>query len=691
MWQRGILIVVSLLIDIGKPIYRLLSAIGRWVESRKIIPLPYKQATIYLVLAIVFLIASLTGVVFYTEILLDLPKITKIDQPPRLSTVLLDRNGSLLYKFYNNENRTWIPLSKIPQSLVWATIAIEDKDFYQHPGFSPRGLIQAMIFDLRTGGNQGLRGGSTITQQLVKNVFLNHEKTWKRKLQEMVLSLLVEWRLSKNQILERYFNQVSYGGEIYGVQEAAYKLFGKNVWEITMGEAAFLAGLPAAPSVYSTYTTNKELATARQNRVLTEMVAAGFIDQSQVEEIIKKPLEIKTTGVEIEFPHFVFYVKDFLKEKYGLETLEQSGLTITTTIEPEIQNIAQEIVRSEVEKIANLRISNGAAMVLDTPTGDVLAMVGSKNYYALDIDGKYNVTTALRQPGSSIKPINYLLALKRGKTLMSTIEDAPITYPIKGQKPYTPQNYNGKYMGKVTLRTALGSSLNIPSVKLLAESGVESMAYLAKDMGITTWEDKSRWGLSLALGSNEVKMVDLAQAYSIFSNMGNRVEINPVIRIMDYNGGILWQKKPIVKEVVSPDYTFLINSVLSDDGARAPIFGLNSKLKINGKTISVKTGTTNNLKDNWCIGWNQEYLVAAWVGNNDSSPMSWVASGVSGATPIWNKIMTSMIEDKPDKPWPIPSGIIKKSICGKDEYFIKGMEATMECLVNPTTTPTPNP
>lgn len=680
--------VVKFLIAIGHPIYVALAKIGSWVEGKRIIPLSYRQATVYLILSVIFLTGSIVGLVFYREVLIDLPEVTKIDQPPRLSTVILDRYGSLLYKFYSRENRTWIPLSKIPQSLVWATLAIEDKDFYQHPGFSPKGLIQAVIYDLKTGGANGLRGGSTITQQLVKNVYLKQEKTWKRKMQEIVLALLLEWRLSKNQILERYFNQVSYGGEIYGVQEAAYRYFGKNVWEITLSEAAFLAGLPAAPSTYSIYGPNRELALVRQSRVLEEMATSGYIDKNRIEEIKASPLKIKEDGSVIKFPHFVFYVKDFVKEKYGLESLESAGLTITTSIEPEIQLMAEREVEAEVKKVANLRISNGAALVVAPISGDVLAMVGSKDYYANDIDGKYNVTTALRQPGSSIKPINYLLALKNGKTLLSEVEDSPVSYQIKGQKPYVPQNYNGKYMGKVTLKTALASSLNIPSVKLLAENGVENMTKLAKEMGITSWEDKSRWGLALALGSNEVKMVEMASAYSIFANMGNKVEINPVIRIIDYNGGILWQKKPIPKKIIEPEYAFLINETLSSDSARAPIFGNNSKLNIKGKTVAVKTGTTNNLKDNWCIGWNTDYLVAAWVGNNDSSPMSWVASGVSGATPIWNRVMSELLKTTTDKKWTIPENIIRKNVCGKDEYFAKGSEAKVKCISTPTPTPT---
>jgi membrane carboxypeptidase/penicillin-binding protein len=344
-----------------------------------------------------------------------------------------------------------------------------------------------------------------------------------------------------------------------------------------------------------------------------------------------------------------------------------------------------------MSKVGRLKISNGAALILEVENGDILAMVGSKDYNATDIDGKYNVTTALRQPGSSIKPINYLLALENGQTLLSTIDDSPITYKIRGQKPYSPQNYNGKYMGRVTLKTALASSLNIPSVKLLDKNGVGEMVKLGREMGITTWEDANRFGLSLALGSGEVKMVDLAGAYSIFANMGDKVELNPIEEIRNFLGQKVYQKRIEPKKVIDPRYAFLINQALSDDQARAPIFGLNSKLKINGKTVAVKTGTTNSLRDNWCIGWTPKYLVVSWVGNNDNSPMSWVASGVSGATPIWNRIIHQMIDPLPDEKWMSPEGVNKAKVCGREEYFVNGTEAEVKCAPTGTLSPTPSP
>lgn len=619
------------------------------------------------------LVAVIFGLIeFYNQIVKGLPDVNQIYNPPKLSTKILDRNGNLLYKFYNGENRTWVPIDKIPQSLIKATIAIEDKDFYKHRGISLRGLFKAMIFNFKKDDDQKLRGGSTITQQLVKNVFLSSEKSLKRKIKEAILACLIELKLSKKEILEKYFNQVSYGGEIYGAQEASLAYFGKNVWELDQAESAFLAGLPAAPSSYSPFGNNPELAIIRQKHVIQEMINAKFISKQEAEKITSEKIEIKKENKKTEAPQFVFYIKNILEEKYGFVNIERQGLSVITSLDSNIQNVANKITVDEVKNIKKLGISNGATLVIDVKNGDILAMIGGVN-------GQYNVTTALRQPGSSIKPINYLLALENGETLSSTILDSPVTYNIEGQKPYSPQNYNGKYMGLVTLKKALASSLNIPSVKLLAQNGVDNMIDLAQKMGINTWQDRSRFGLSLALGAGEVKMTELAQAYSIFANMGEKVEINPILEIKNYLGEGISKKTIDKSQIIDPTYAFLINSALSDDKSRAPIFGLNSKLKIRDKTIAVKTGTTNNLRDNWCIGWTPDYLVATWVGNNDNTPMSWVASGVTGATPIWNKIMTEILKDKPDKQWTTPSGIIKKNVCGKDEYFIEGTEENVKC------------
>ena len=647
--------------------------------------LKIKNGWVWLALILIFFGAG--GFWFYEKVVRDLPDINLIYNPPKMSTVITDRNGVVLYKFYEDENRTWVSLKDMPQDLVEATMAIEDKNFYKHHGLSIKGIINAVRYNFVKNGEDKPRGGSTITQQLVKNVFLSSEKTFSRKVKEAILTLLLEQKLSKDEILERYLNQVSYGGEAYGAQEAAWKYFGKDLKKITTLEAAYLAGLPAAPSSYSPYGSNPELGMLRAKHVVEEMVSTGYLNSVQAEKNLNEKIQVKTQIREIKAPHFVFYIKKLLEEKYGYQNLEKQGLTIKTSLDMKIQNEAQKVVAEEIDKVKRLNINNGAALVLDVKSGDILAMIGSKNYWSTDMDGKYNITTALRQPGSSIKPINYLLALEKGLSMASTIDDSPISYQIKGQKPYTPQNYNGKYMGRVTLRTALASSLNIPSVKLLNENGVNNMVDLAQKLGITTWEDRSRFGLSLALGAGEVKMTEISQAYSTLANLGEEVKINPILEIDNYLGEKIYTKEVEREEKIKPENAYILNDVLSDNQARSPIFGTNSKLVIKNKTVAVKTGTTNSLKDNWCIGWTPTYLTAVWVGNNDSRPMSWVASGVTGATPIWNRIMTDLLAQKQDEKWEAPQNLVKKNICGKEEWVTEGSEIKVNCITpKPTET-----
>jgi 1A family penicillin-binding protein len=622
--------IIKILIAIGRPIF--------WI---------LKKTKFFLIIIVLAVVAFN----IYQFLNKKLPDINLIYSPPKLSSKIFDRNGNLLYKFYEEENRTWVSLNKIPKKFIEATLAIEDKNFYKHGGLSLKGMAKAVIYNFKKSNGDKLRGGSTITQQLIKNVFLTNEKSFTRKIKEAILTLKIEKKLTKNEILERYFNQVSYGGEAYGAQEAAWKYFGKNIWDLNDGELIYLAGLPAAPSSYSPFGNNPELGIIRQKRVVEEMVTAKYISKDDGEKILSKKLVFKKRKQKLEAPHFVFYIRSLLESKYGFINFERQGLNIYTSLDLGIQKEAEKIVSEEVKKVEKLKISNGATLVIGVKNGDILAMVGSKDYEATDIDGNVNVTTSLRQPGSSIKPINYLLAFKKGKTPDSYIDDSPVSYYVPGQKVYSPQNYNGKYLGKVTLKTALASSLNIPSVKLLAENGVNNMIDLAETMGITTWKERNRYGLSLALGSGEVKMTEIAQAYSVFANLGEKIEINPIYRIDNYLGENIYKKEKEAEKIIDPDLALTINNILSDNQARSPIFGLNSKLKIEGRTVAVKTGTTNNLKDNWCIGWTPSYLVATWVGNNDASPMSWVASGVSGATPIWNRIMTKILSNKIDEQW----------------------------------------
>ena len=595
------------------------------------------------------------------------PELLK-NQQPNISSQILDRNGQLLYKIYENENRTIIPLSEIPRSLIDATVAIEDQDFWQHWGFSLKGITRAFFENRLT--DTISQGGSTITQQLVKNRLLSKERTFKRKIKELILAILVETQYSKEEILEMYLNQVSYGGAAYGVEAAAQQYFGKSAKDLSLAESALLAGLPAAPSVFSPFGPSPELAFTRQKEVLRRMSEDGYITQKQAEKTAQEQISFRQDKIEITAPHFVMYVKQILAEKYGEELLLQGGLQIKTTLDSTLQKQTEKIVADEISQLKKLKISNGASLVINPKTGEILSMVGSSNYFDFANDGQVNITLRPRQPGSSIKPITYALAFSLGKNPSDFIIDSPITFRVTGSQPYNPRNYDGKFHGKVTLREALASSYNVPAVKLLSELGVEKLIDFAQKLGISTWTDRKRFGLSLTLGGGEVTMIDLASAYSTFANGGLKIEPTAILEITLPNGQTLYRNDCVLdktncpnKQVLDPQVAYQITHILKDDKARAPAFGLMSTLSIKNQEVAVKTGTTNNLRDNWTIGYTSDRLVATWVGNNDNTPMSYVASGITGASPIWNKIIRLNLDEKNPHRFAIPSGVVITNIC----------------------------
>lgn len=623
---------------------------------------------------------------FYTVIIKELPSPDNLARPLPLTTKIYDRNGKLLFKIYRDQNRTKVQLSEIPLIVRQATIAIEDKDFYQHRGISLRGIGRAVYLLVFKGR---VTGGSTITQQLVKNTLLTSEKTLIRKLKELVLASLVEQKYTKDQILEMYLNESGYGGAAYGIEEASQKYFGKKARDLNLAEAALLAGLPASPTRYSPLGAHPELAKERQAEVLRRMAEDGYITESQLKEALGQLPKFFPGKQEIFAPHFVMYIKEILARKYGERMVEEGGFEVTTSLDLDIQEITQKIVKEEVDKLQPLRISNGAALVTNPKTGEILAMVGSKDYFATDIDGNYNVTTASRQPGSSIKPVTYSIALERGFTLASIIPDSPITYKVPGQPPYSPINYDHRFHGNVPLKVALGSSYNIPAVKILSAFGVEEMIKRGRALGITTWSNPSNYGLSLTLGGGEVKMTDMAVVYSTFASLGKKVNLKPILRIKDGSGKILEEEGCLpdylgeqpgkigwlvhrqvnaaedscASQVLDKGVAYLITNILSDNSARTPAFGAHSLLLIPGHEVAVKTGTTQNLRDNWTIGYTPSFLVATWVGNNNNQSMSYVASGVTGASPIWNKIMGELLKNKPNEPFERPDNITAVQIC----------------------------
>ncbi len=586
------------------------------------------------------------------------------------TTKIFDRNGILLYQIFANENRTLVPLGSIPNNFINATIAIEDKDFYKNPGFDINAMIRATIANF---SGKSIQGGSTITQQLIKSTLLTPEKTIQRKIRELALAFWAEKIYTKNQILEMYFNQVPYGGTAWGVEAASETYFNKNVKDLDLAESAFLAGMPQAPTTYSPYGQNPDLWRQRQKEVLQKMLNLKYITKEDEESALNENLTFQPPQTPIYAPHFVMYVKEYLIKKYGLPMVEKGGLNVITTLDLKLQNKIQDIVTQEVNQDAYLNLTNGAALVTNPQNGDILAMVGSKDYQDQN-SGNVNLTTSLRQPGSSIKVVTYAAALSNGFTAATVLDDSPITYAIPGSAPYSPVNYDGAFHGRIPLRIAFANSFNIPAVKTLQKIGLKQMMDTGKNMGITTWGNPQNYGLSITLGAAEVKMTDMATVYGTVANLGKKVELDPILRLTDYAKDINYRKQiELPNQILSSGVSYIISDILADNGARSWEFGLNSPLNIAGHTVSVKTGTSDSKRDNWTIGFTPSFLTAVWVGNNDNSPMSQsLASGITGAAPIWNKIMTLLLQNSPDEKEKIPSDVLQKTCFGKMEFFVKG-------------------
>ncbi len=610
-----------------------------------------------------------------------------------VSTKIMDRNGQLLYEIYVDQNRTPVKLEDIPLVVKQATLSIEDGGFYHHPGFSVRGILRALSEILI---HKQIQGGSTITQQLIKSALLTPEVTIVRKTKEIILAFWAERLFSKDEIFEMYLNQVPYGGTAWGIEAAAQTYFHKSVGELNLAEAALLAGLPAAPSVYSPFGSHPEKAIARQHEVLERMVTDGYITPQQKEQAIRAPLQFAAPRVGIRAPHFVMYVKELLEKTYGARLVERGGLRVTTSVDLALQEKVEEIVKTHIDKLNSLSVGNGAALVTNPRSGDILAMVGSRDYFDASRDGNVNVTNALRQPGSSIKVVTYAAALENGMTAASILNDAPVIYTSAGSPPYAPVNYDGKFHGPTPLRYALGNSYNVPAVKTLATVGLPVMMEKAKLMGIDSWSsDPSRYGLSLTLGGGDVTMLEMAKVYGTLANMGKRQELRPILQVTDYTGKVLEDHRPSKSvDALKPEVSWILAHILSDNTARTQAFGPNSALVIPDHTVAVKTGTTNDKRDNWTIGFTPSYVTVVWVGNNDNSPMNpYLTSGVTGAAPIWHDIMVAILESKPDEVNPKPDTVVSlPCYFGKVEYFVSGTEpAGGRCAPIPPQTPTPTP
>ncbi|MBI5357096.1 PBP1A family penicillin-binding protein [Candidatus Collierbacteria bacterium] len=641
------------------------------------------------------LIAATFLLSFYLYFLKDLPTPYDLKKhQPKLTTHILDRNQQELYKIYKDENRSLVNIDDLPSYLIDATVSIEDKDFWSHSGFSATGIFRAIYHNWKYSSSISVQGGSTITQQLIKNTLLSPEKTIKRKVRELILSIWVERVFSKKEILEMYLNEVSYGGTAYGIQEASQQYFGKNATSLSLAEAALLSGLPAAPTTYSPFGVNPEKAKERQADVLRRMIEDKNISAETAAGALNENIKFSENSTDIKAPHFVMYVRDWLASTFGEDMLNNGGLQVTTTLNLDLQEFVQKTVTDEVSNLKKLRVHNGAALVTDPKNGEILALVGSQNYFDFQHDGQVNVVFRPRQPGSSIKPLMYAAAFQKGFTPASVILDAPISFPNPGSKPYSPVNYDGKFHGNVPIRTALASSYNVPAVKVLSTIGVNAMIDQGEAMGIKTWGDRKRFGLSLTLGGGEITMADMAEAYGTIANYGLYVPLGPVLKVENSRGEILYEKNSSdsSSRAMSSGVAYQLTSILSDPVARAPAFGTRSVLNIPGHQVAVKTGTTNSLRDNWTFGFTTDFVVATWVGNNDNSPMSYIASGITGASPIWSKIVQGILSQRQTPfTFPQPQDLVTSKICtltgqlacegcpSRDEFFVPGTEPKTAC------------
>jgi 1A family penicillin-binding protein len=580
------------------------------------------------------------------------------------SSQIYDRNGNLLWELMDPSagRRTWVPLSRVSPYLQQATIATEDRFFYQNVGVDPIAVVRAVYYNLSEG--EIVSGGSTITQQLARSVLLTpeeqSEKTLSRKIREAVLAVELARRYPKDKILEIYLNQIYYGNLAYGIEAASQTYFGKPATDLTLVEAALLAGLPQSPALYDPF-ANPEVAKARQQVVLNLMVEAGNITPAQAVAAYQEELQYAPQRAAFAAPHFVTYVRQLLEAEYPPELLYQAGVRVQTSLDPRIQAIAEEEVVKQINALQGKNATNGAVVVLNVKTGEILAMVGSKDFNDENIDGQVNVALRPRQPGSSIKPLTYLAAFERGWTPASLIMDVPVEYPDGAGGIYKPVDYDGKFHGPVLLRSALANSYNVPAVKALEFIGVPALKEMARRLGITTLT-RDDYGLSLTLGGGEVTLLEMAGAYQAMADGGLRVPPVAILRVSDNFGRVIDEYHPPEgTRVLRAEHAYLITHILADNQARTPAFGPNSVLKLS-RPAAVKTGTTNDYRDNWTLGYTPDIVVGVWVGNADNSKMQGV-SGVSGAGPIWHNVMERALEGVPVRDFIRPPTIIEMEIC----------------------------
>jgi 1A family penicillin-binding protein len=621
----------------------------------------------FLIIALPFLITFFISlglaIYVYTYIAIGLPAPEEL--PTRsltfTSTKIYDRNGGLLYEVFDPQGgrRTLVPLENISPYLCQATIATEDKHFYQHSGVDPIGITRAVWQNVTE--QSIVSGASTIPQQLARTVFLSPEervqRTLSRKIKEAVLAIEITRRYPKDIILEVYLNTIYYGNLAYGIEAAAQTYFGKKAADLSLAEAALLAGLPHSPAIYDPF-TNPESAQARQAVVLGLMTKEGYITPAQAEAARSEELQFVAQRGGIRAPHFVTYVRQLLEQKYGSAVLYQGGLQVYTTLDLRLQEIAERVAREQIAALADKHATNAALVAIRPDTGEILAMLGSVDFFNPEIDGQVNVALRLRQPGSAIKPVTYVAAFEKGWTPASLIMDVPTEFP----DGYKPTNHDGKFHGPVLVREALGNSYNVPAVKMLQYLGLPAFLEMAQRLGIHSLDRPDDYGLSLTLGAGDVTLLELTGAYAVFANDGRQVPPVAVLRILDSHGQVIERYHPPKGQpVIFPQHAYLITSVLSDNEVRTPDSDPDGVLKLS-RPAAVKTGTTDGWRDNWTVGYTSDLVAGVWVGNSDNTPMAEI-SGVAGAGPIWHNFMEEALADTPPREFIRPGGIETIEIC----------------------------
>ncbi len=578
------------------------------------------------------------------------------------STKIYDSTGEvLLYDIHGEEKRTVVAWENIPDYVKKATLASEDNDFYTHKGIDFLGIIRAFLTNLRKADIS--QGGSTITQQLVKKALLGDERasTFRlvsRKIKEIILTIEIERKYSKDELFWMYLNQIPYGSNAYGIEMASRTFFNKSAKDLTLNESVILASMPKAPTYYSPYGSHVDELMTRKNHNLAKMLELGYITQEEYDSALTEKVTFQAGIDKIAAPHFVIMVKEYLVSKYGEGAVENDGLKVTTTLDSDLQTAAEEIVTkySEINK-KKYKANNAALVSINPKTGEVLTMVGSSDYFDVANQGNFNVITAKRQPGSAFKPFAYAMAIKKG------YPDGTILFDVKtefnpncppeatakrdkyGLDCYNPDNYDGRFRGPVTLRNALDQSLNVPSVKTLYLAGVDDTINLAESMGISTLQDRSRFGLSLVLGGAEVKPIDLASAYGVFANDGVRNPWFFIKKVENSAGDVLEENTAESKRVLDSSTARMINDILSDNNARAPVFGYSNSLFIPGRDVAAKTGTTQENRDAWVVGYTPSIATAVWTGNNDNKPMTREGAGISASGPMWHEFMVKALQN----------------------------------------------